>query len=68
MAKSISHRNELANRRIEILGLCGEKLPVYTQASVPPEHTRNFLERKARSLPYADEGKSLHDRSIKQAV
>lgn len=66
MAQPVAHRDELADRSIQLVGLGGKLPPVDTRPSVGREHSGNFIEREARRAPQCDQRQAIQDLQIEQ--
>ena len=55
MAQAVAHRDKLADRSVQLVGLGGKLPPVDTRPSVRREHPGNFIEREARRAPQCDQ-------------
>ncbi|MCY1452106.1 hypothetical protein D9M71_690080 [compost metagenome] len=68
MPQPVPHGAQLADGRIQLVGLGREHLPIDARRAVRGEHQRDLFERQARGTPQADQRQPLQHLLAEQAA
>ena len=68
VSQAVAHLHELLDRRVDLVGLRGERTPIDVRASIRAEHERDLLERESRGSAEPDERELLEHVGLEQTV